>query len=91
MGLRDDANPDAVAKAIGVLEAIPGFAKEAACDDAHIFALNYEKPCKYIISKDKRMAKCRGELNKVADKRFCQFSIIGRDESYQKHKAKIVG
>lgn len=64
--------------------------EQQACDDAHIFALVYEKPTRYIFSADMRIAKCRDCLNQFVENRYCDFIVIGKEDVYIQHRQKIL-
>lgn len=88
---RVDAPPSEVEKHELILRAVPKYISCRHCDDAHIFALVYVKPTKYIFSTDNRMAKCRGVLNQTIDKRYCDFIVLTDDSIYRTHKVSILG
>ncbi|MFG6586080.1 hypothetical protein [Sulfitobacter sp. MOLA879] len=90
MGKRDDAPATHLETHISHLEGLERWQNEAACDDAHIFALVFLLPTPFVLSKDKRMARCRGCINPQVDKKYCQFALIGDRAIYDKHRAKIL-
>jgi hypothetical protein len=91
MGRRDDADATAVQSRMDYLEGIKAWRSEKDCDDPHIFAIVFEKPTRFVISKDDDMANCRGCINKVVENRYCNFVIISRRASYDSHRHESLG
>jgi hypothetical protein len=87
---RHDADKKDLEDHQNILEGMKCYKDCTHCDDAHIFSLVYLKPTPYIFSKDQRMAKCRGELNKHVDKRYCNFIVISTDEIFKVHKNAVL-
>lgn len=86
---RDDANPNEIAEHIEIISSSASYKSCSACDDAHIFAIVRLKPTRYIFSEDERMARCRNEIRKSLDRKYCNFIIVSSDIVYQTHRAKI--
>jgi len=61
---------------------------QAACDDAHLFALAKHSSAKYAITSDTRIAICRKQLSKSHTPRahFSQLGVIKNDKAYLKLK-----
>lgn len=61
------------------------------CDDPHIFAMVKHHPHAYIFTTDRRMSGCRKSIRQSVNKEFCQFTLIHADQTFEKHKQKILG
>ena len=90
IGKREDANPADVQKNSNYLESLREWKAEKDCDDPHIFALVSVKPTKYIFTTDSDIANCRTCINRIVDRRFCNFRLICSETNYKAHKPKIV-
>ena len=90
VGRRVDADKDRSEHHAVYLTGLAEWKSEAACDDEHIFAMIYEKPTKFIFSSDVRIAKCRGCINKVVDKRYCGFIVISDEVVFNAKKPEIL-
>lgn len=87
---RIEASPIEVEKQQTLLESMKCFTKCADCDDPHIFALIYVKPTPYVFSKDARMARCRDEINKTVESRYCKFIVISTAQTYAAHRHSVL-
>lgn len=88
-GLRDDISIADCEKHINFLTNKEEWQNEKACDDEHVFAMNYIKPIAYVITADRRMAKCRDCLNLTLDKNYCGFRVIGDQAKFEEHWHRI--
>ena len=86
---RDDAPIEDCEKHVLKLNADQKFDKEEACDDPHIFALNYLQPIDYVFAADKRIAKCRDCMSGHLDSKYGGFSLVSSKENYSQNRGKI--
>jgi len=90
MGKREDADADDVQEHSNYLESFDEWNAERDCDDPHIFSLVFVKPTKYIITSDEDIANCRRCINRVVNKRYCNFRLICSEANYNHHKNDIL-
>lgn len=90
LGRRDDAPQADVQKHIDFLENNASWAAEKDCDDPHIFGLAFEKPVLFVITRDNDIANCRKCMNKVVNKRYCNFRLICSEANYEEHKHEVL-
>ena len=90
MNRRDSAESTQVQSQIEYLESHVSWRNEASCDDPHIFAIVREIATQYIFTNDKRIAKCRGCMNRVIDKRYCSFKLVTNLANYKSSRHKIL-
>jgi hypothetical protein len=85
-----EADQETVDDHIGRLLSHEDFSSCSDCDDAHIFAMIWTKPTRYVFSMDARMAKCRDKINRSIESRYCDFIVISKRPTYDFHRLSII-
>jgi hypothetical protein len=86
---RDDISAAACDIHVQTLSAEPVWESEEACDDPHIFAINYLKPVAYVFTHDTRIAKCRDCINGTLDSKYAGFSLVANRNNYDQNRHYI--
>lgn len=66
------------------------FASCKHCDDEQLLAAIFLHPTRFILTGDKRMAKCRAKISGKVKKEYCNFRIVDRRKTYDEHRADIL-